>query len=177
MKCNVNPCGPFDYRHFCLIVVIRSCRYHPPSGNTLTTNYNHGCIDIVFVLNPPCPISLFSPSCSPPPRFFKGSRGGAWAHSGLMLPMDFRLYNRLKCPDTLILGSVFYKQAFMGLDRRGVLQEGFHRCSGKSPGVFLLRFIVFDKRSEHTHTTTKKINIYYFHMEHKYIYILKKKKK
>lgn len=33
-----------------------------------------------------------------------------------MLRMDFRLYNRLKCPNTSILGSVFYKQAFMALD-------------------------------------------------------------
>lgn len=57
-------------------------------------------------------LSLFLPS------FFSFylNRAEEWADTGLMLRMDFRLYNRLKCPNTSILGSVFYKQAFMGLD-------------------------------------------------------------
>ena len=72
-----------------------------------------------------------------------------------MLPMDFRLYNRLKCPDTLILGSVFYKQAFMGLDRRGVFQEGFHRCSEKA--LVCLYYVSLSLiNDQNTDTKTKK---------------------
>lgn len=36
--------------------------------------------------------------------------------TSLMSYMDFRLYNRSKCPNTLIESPVFYKQAFVNLD-------------------------------------------------------------
>lgn len=43
-------------------------------------------------------------------------KGESRADTGLMSYMDFRLYNRSKCPNTLIESLVFYKQAFVNLD-------------------------------------------------------------
>lgn len=43
-------------------------------------------------------------------------KGESRADTGLMSYMDFRLYNRSKCPNTLIESPVFCKQAFVNLD-------------------------------------------------------------
>lgn len=43
-------------------------------------------------------------------------KGESRPHTSLVSYMDFRLYNRSKCPNTLIEGPVFYKQAFVNLD-------------------------------------------------------------
>ncbi len=43
-------------------------------------------------------------------------RKSCWSRSHVVGYMDFRLYNRSKCPNTLIESPVFYKQAFVNLD-------------------------------------------------------------